>query len=112
MSPRKIWLVFAVLVVASVLAVDHTSPAAESPPAVKLAHHLARGFRNLDPGYAYTMSGRAARLLSRTFEGWPARGTPLVALANDGAEVRSNGTAPTVTWIGHSTFLVQLAGVN
>jgi N-acyl-phosphatidylethanolamine-hydrolysing phospholipase D len=52
------------------------------------------------------------RLLGRTFEGWPARGKPLAALPNDGVELRANGTVPTVTWVGHSTFLVQLAGVN
>ena len=33
-------------------------------------------------------------------------------LTNDGAELRANGTHPTVTWVGHSTFLVQLDGVN
>ena len=33
-------------------------------------------------------------------------------MANDGAELRANGTHPTVTWIGHATLLVQLAGVN
>jgi N-acyl-phosphatidylethanolamine-hydrolysing phospholipase D len=113
MASRRIWLVFGVLVVASVLAIDLTSPAAEAPSvAAKLSHHLRRGFRNTDPGYAYTLSGRAARSLARTFEGWPARGKPLAAVSNDGAELRANGVAPTVTWIGHSTFLVQLAGVN
>jgi N-acyl-phosphatidylethanolamine-hydrolysing phospholipase D len=112
MSSRRFWI-FVGLVVAGVLGIDPTSPAAEAPTTVaKLAHHLARGFRNADPGYAYTMSGRAARLIARTFEGWPARGKPLVALANDGAEIRANGAVPTVTWVGHSTFLVQLAGVN
>ncbi len=110
---RRIWLVFAALVVASVLAIDLTSPAAEAPSAAaKLSHHLRRGFQNTDPGYTYTVSGRAAKLLARTFEGWPARGKPLAAVSNDGAELRANGVAPTVTWIGHSTFLVQLAGVN
>jgi N-acyl-phosphatidylethanolamine-hydrolysing phospholipase D len=31
---------------------------------------------------------------------------------NDGQTLRANGTSPTITWIGHSTFLVQLDGVN
>jgi L-ascorbate metabolism protein UlaG (beta-lactamase superfamily) len=33
-------------------------------------------------------------------------------VVNDGAELRANGTVPTVTWIGHATLLVQLDGVN
>ena len=32
--------------------------------------------------------------------------------ANDPAALRSNRARPTITWIGHSTFLVQLEGVN
>ena len=40
------------------------------------------------------------------------RGTATAVLANDGADLRANGTHPTVTWVGHSTFLVQLDGVN
>jgi len=31
---------------------------------------------------------------------------------NDGAELRANGEKPTITWIGHATFLVQLDGLN
>ena len=113
MSFARVSLVLSALVVASVLAFDLAAPAAaEAPVAGGLSHHLARGFRNVDPTYAYTFGGRAARLLARTFEGWPARGKPLRGLVNDGAEIRANGTVPTVTWIGHSTFLVQLDGVN
>ena len=107
MSFARVSLVLSALVVASVLAFDLAAPAAaEAPVAGGLSHHLARGFRNVDPTYAYTFGGRAARLLARTFEGWPARGKPLRGLVNDGAEIRANGTVPTVTWIGHSTFLV------
>jgi N-acyl-phosphatidylethanolamine-hydrolysing phospholipase D len=42
----------------------------------------------------------------------PDRGRPLELVANDGAALRGALPAPHVTWIGHSTFLVQLAGVN
>jgi N-acyl-phosphatidylethanolamine-hydrolysing phospholipase D len=31
---------------------------------------------------------------------------------NDGDELRANQQAPTITWIGHSTFLVQIDGLN
>jgi len=76
------------------------------------AWHLGHGFRNLDNGYSYTMSGRAWSFLRRAVTREPARGTPPRPLANNGAELRSNGTHPTVTWVGHATLLVQLAGVN
>ena len=39
-------------------------------------------------------------------------GTPLEVMANDGAAIRANGVKPTLTWIGHSTFLIQLGGLN
>ncbi|HEY2996737.1 MAG TPA: MBL fold metallo-hydrolase [Methylomirabilota bacterium] len=74
--------------------------------------HLAHGFRNLDNGYSYTLSGRALGLLRRAVTRSPQRGAPPARLANDGAALRANGTHPTVTWVGHATLLVQLAGVN
>ncbi len=113
LRPRQLSLIVALLLaVATALAfgvaVLHADPAASSRP----AHHLLRGFRNLDGAYRYTVLERAQRLVRRTFDGWPARGeTPRVA-ANNGAALRANGTSPTVTWIGHATLLVQLAGVN
>jgi N-acyl-phosphatidylethanolamine-hydrolysing phospholipase D len=75
-------------------------------------HHLARGFRNLDPAYDYTVLYRTVSLLRRLGQRDPDRGAAPVPVANDGAEVRANGTQPTVTWIGHATLLVQLDGVN
>lgn len=33
-------------------------------------------------------------------------------LQNDGSFLRSNRDNPTITWIGHATFLVQMQGVN
>jgi len=82
------------------------------PAARRPAHHAERGFRNLDPAYAYPLLPRAARAIGRLFEGAPDRGPIPVVLDNDGREIRANGTAPTITWIGHSTFLVQLDGNN
>jgi N-acyl-phosphatidylethanolamine-hydrolysing phospholipase D len=78
-----------------------------------LPWHLgAKGFRNLDSSYNYTMSGRALGLVRRAFTKEPPRGAPPRPVANDGAELRANGQHPTVTWVGHATLLVQLAGVN
>jgi N-acyl-phosphatidylethanolamine-hydrolysing phospholipase D len=76
------------------------------------AHHLGRGFRNLDPGYSYSLADRVFRGLRRGFDRRAPAARTLVPLANDGAALRANGTQPTVTWIGHATLLVQLNGVN
>jgi N-acyl-phosphatidylethanolamine-hydrolysing phospholipase D len=80
-------------------------PSAGEPP----GHHGENGFRNIDPGYRYSLAHQAARL----FVPRPARdpGT-LPRLANDGAELRANGVVPTATWVGHATVLIQLDGVN
>lgn len=75
-------------------------------------HRLQHGFRNLDPGYSYSLLDRASRLLARIGQGAPPRGAPLPLAANDGRALRLNGTEATVTWVGHSTFLVQLDGIN
>jgi N-acyl-phosphatidylethanolamine-hydrolysing phospholipase D len=40
------------------------------------------------------------------------RSIELPAAANDGVALRANQAAPTVTWIGHATLLIQLAGVS
>jgi N-acyl-phosphatidylethanolamine-hydrolysing phospholipase D len=101
-----------VLLVALVCAVPQSVSTAQTPRREKPIHHLEQGFRNLDPAYAYPMLERARRLVRRTWEGWPAQGTPLEVLTNDGVAIRANGVNPTLTWIGHSTFLVQLGGLN
>lgn len=75
-------------------------------------HHLRRGFRNLDDGYHYGMGDRTWRFVRGAFESRPPRGENAKALPNDGADLRANGTHATATWVGHSTFLVQLDGVN
>jgi N-acyl-phosphatidylethanolamine-hydrolysing phospholipase D len=75
-------------------------------------HHLAGGFRNLDPAYDYTVVSRTVGLLRRLAQRDPDRGAAPVPVANDGVELRANGTQPTVTWVGHATLLIQLDGVN
>ena len=99
-----------VLLLAALLA----TPAALADPRnlERPGHHLAKGFRNLDPGYDYTMLGRTLSLLRRTVQREPDRGALPVPVRNDGAALRANGTEPTVTWIGHATLLVQMDGVN
>jgi N-acyl-phosphatidylethanolamine-hydrolysing phospholipase D len=78
------------------------------------AHHLERGFRNLNPEYVRPDAWTRWRfvvphLLRATFA---PRRVALPAVANDGALLRRNPPRATITWVGHSTLLVQLDGVN
>ena len=78
------------------------------------AHHRERGFANANPDFArppfWTRTRFfAARIWSTTFA---PRHADFPRAANDGAALRANTTAPTVTWIGHATLLFQLDGVN
>jgi N-acyl-phosphatidylethanolamine-hydrolysing phospholipase D len=77
---------------------------------VALPQRASRGFRNLDPGYAYSIGSRIRHVVARAPV--PARGRPLELVANDGRALRGPLATPMITWIGHSTFLVQLDGVS
>ena len=96
---------FCAFMLADLVSVHEDAPASDRPP-----HHLARGFRNLDPQYAYSITSRVGHVVGRP----PARdrGRPLELIGNDGSALRSPLPTPLLTWIGHSTFLVQLDGVN
>ena len=78
------------------------------------AHHVEGGFRNTDPNFhrpsSWTRWNFVVRRLlvastaPRTFD------APRVA--NDGAVLREGLVNPSITWVGHSTLLVQLDGLN
>jgi N-acyl-phosphatidylethanolamine-hydrolysing phospholipase D len=106
----RFWLTAAL--VASVLLTDLPTLSASSPRSARPGHHAQQGFRNINPEYTYTVMGRAGRFLRRGFTRLPERGPLLPVFANSGDELRTNGHEPTATWIGHSTFLVQMDGVN
>jgi len=96
------------------------SPGAGRDPAISRIPGLASApvvngaFRNLDPDYH--RAGYVARLRSLVLGAtWLVAEHPVVPLpvvAPDLDALRGNRSAATVTWIGHSTLLVQLDGVN
>lgn len=78
------------------------------------AHHREHGFANANPAFDrppfWTRTTFfLARVWSTTFT---PRRADLPRVANDGAALRDNGAAATITWVGHATLLIQLAGVN
>jgi L-ascorbate metabolism protein UlaG (beta-lactamase superfamily) len=78
------------------------------------AHHRERGFANTSPTYTRPpfwtrMRFFVGRVLETTFS---PRTFTFPVTPNDGASLRANTSAATVTWVGHATLLVQLDGVN
>jgi N-acyl-phosphatidylethanolamine-hydrolysing phospholipase D len=100
------------LLLAATLAAGCSSvngPKPDAPP-----HHRVSGFANVNP--ASVPAGRwvrtrffIARIFSTTFSPKTAN---LPIVANDGRALRENRGGATVTWVGHSTLLVQVDGVN
>ena len=111
-------LVFALLVSASEAAPPQSIQAAFSPPTVvaglPAAPRVGNTFRNLDPEYhRASMWARARSLVvGGTWLVGERRVQPLPVVKPDTAALRDNSSRATVTWIGHSTLLVQLDGVN
>lgn len=84
-------------------------PVPEAP-----AHHRERGFANVNPAYA--PAGAWVRTRFFVARVWSSTFSPRTAdfpvVANDGSTLRENSGAPTITWVGHATLLIQLEGVN
>ena len=84
------------------------------PRAGAPAHHREHGFANVDPTGAPASAWVrwrffVGRMLATTFRPRTAR---LPRVPSDGAALRAPDGATTLTWVGHSTLLVQLDGVN
>lgn len=77
------------------------------------AHHRAHGFANTSPAYAPPGAWAGITfLLERAFATtFRPRTADFPVVASDLATIRAT-SAPTVTWVGHSTLLIQLEGVN
>ena len=95
------------------LAVGCVTVGTETIPGQPL-HHVEGGFRNLDP--EFTRAGDWARwsfLARRTWSTLTAqRSFNAPRVANDGSVLRAGLDNPSVTWIGHSTLLVQVNGLS
>ena len=123
MTIRVRTLLMSLVALACVYSAGDSAPAAETPagdPVIKRMAALAvpprdgGAFKNLDP--AYKRASYFARLHSFIIGGtWlvpERRVAPLPAAVPDLRALRDNHHEATVTWIGHSTVLVQLDGVN
>jgi N-acyl-phosphatidylethanolamine-hydrolysing phospholipase D len=83
-------------------------PKAGAPP-----HHRERGFANTNAGY--TRPGFWTRWSFFVSRVWTTTFGPRVAsfpIEANGDAAMANPPGPTVTWVGHSTLLVRLDGVN
>lgn len=79
------------------------------------APHLHGTFRNLDPDFWKASNWTRVRFYLMGLSTMLNREhafAPLPTAVPDVDALRRNGHAPTVTWVGHSTLLVQLDGVN
>jgi len=72
-------------------------------------HHTSRGYRN-----NYAHERRDLRDFMKFLWSWRKPGAKVVfpLAAPDPGFLAANRTRPTLTWIGHSTFLVQIGGLN
>ena len=78
------------------------------------AQRVGNKFRNLDPEYHRASLWVRARslIIGGTWLVGERRVAALPTVAPDVPALHHNSGRPTVTWIGHSTVLVQLDGVN
>lgn len=79
----------------------------------RVAPHTPAGFRNNYPHEAHRSFWlwKWEQLRNRAPEP-PPGGWQIPATRTDAAALRANQSDPTVTWIGHASFLVQLSGKN
>jgi L-ascorbate metabolism protein UlaG (beta-lactamase superfamily) len=76
-------------------------------------HHSEAGFRNNyphDPKHSFWL-WKWEQLRHGVPEP-PPGGWKIPHMRTDAAALKSNVSQPTATWIGHATFLIQLAGLN
>ena len=78
------------------------------------AHHVAGGFKNPNPEFKQPDGWTRWSFLARRV--WSSLVAPRTfyapRAANDGGALRAGHANPSVTWVGHSTLVVQLDGVT
>lgn len=91
-----------------------TFAAAAAPALAQTAAHPAReGFRNTYPHEAHQSFWLWKwEQLKHGVPQPPPGGWKIPHMRTDPERLRANGTNPSVTWIGHASFLIQLAGRN
>jgi len=72
-------------------------------------HHTATGFRNTD---SLMVDKSFKDLVSWMWNRQTPEPKPFPVLSPDSSFLKTNLSQPTLTWIGHSTFLIQIDGVN
>jgi N-acyl-phosphatidylethanolamine-hydrolysing phospholipase D len=86
-----------------------TEPLPGQPP-----HHAGGGFRNTDPEFRRPSTWTRWSFIARRL--WASYTSPrsfeAPRIANDGAALKSGLINPSITWVGHSTLLFQVNGVN
>jgi N-acyl-phosphatidylethanolamine-hydrolysing phospholipase D len=79
-------------------------------------HHTAKGFMNPFPGFEekgfgdflyWILIDRAKNSRDKNHQNYR-----FEIIDNDGSSLRENSSKSSVTWIGHSTLLIQIEGVN
>ena len=118
-TARALLLLVPALVVGASEASPQQSVAAALPTpgivaGLTAAPRLGSTFRNLDPDYRRASLWTRARsvILGGTWLVGEHRVVALPAARPDLTVLRANSSRPTVTWIGHSTLLVQLDGIT
>ncbi len=102
------------LVLALLVGAREASPQQSVFAGLSPAPRSGSTFRNLDPEYHRASLWTRARslIVGGTWLVGERRVEPLPIVKPDAAALRDNASQATVTWIGHSTLLVQLDGVN
>jgi len=90
------------------------SGAGKEPIPGRPEHHAAGGFRNTNPEFRRPSAWTRWTFVVRRV--WTSSIAPRSFSAprvdNDGALLRAGRVNPSITWIGHSTLLVQINGIN
>jgi N-acyl-phosphatidylethanolamine-hydrolysing phospholipase D len=106
--PRVVAVVPSVLLLVACASAG-TEPLPGHPP-----HHVAGGFRNLDPEFARPSAWTRWTFIARRM--WESLTSPRVfeapRVANDGAALRAVPPPRSITWVGHATLVVQVDGLS